>query len=351
MTPTPATKILVKDTATKDSEPSFMKEVHVCVVRHAERTFSRHITETGKNNTRKRALWFKSIGCSRVCYFGFGTAPFETARLYAEELETVAEKGFPSKITGWGPILFVTSHSLCNLLYYAKDWWSSKDFDRVHYILANGKILRGIISPPYHVALIPDGNRRLAALKRLPTNKAHAFGKVLCAKFVEHMLSIGVRELSLYAWSRDNNQKRTSDERDVVFNLLNDSWAQFKGVRIRVVYDDEGLEEHMIDKFKEINNITCEGYTSTIYIYVNYDNRSEIRSVGIDGLHLLPRPISNPDLLIRTGYRNSLSDFLTYQCAHTELHFVNGYLNILSDNYVYKVLLDYVRMNRKDKGK
>ena len=194
---------------------------------------------------------------------------------------------------------------------------------------------------PRHVAIIMDGNRRWARLRDLPELDGHGAGVEAIRELLRHAVRRGVPVLTLYAFSREN-WARTDDEVTGLFGLLeaairsetNELRAQ--GVRIRLLGRLEELPDATRASIGEALAATAGGDRLLLNIAFNYAGRTEIvdavRSIVASGTRpdeideaainaaLYTVGIPDPDLVIRTGGEQRLSNFLIWQSAYAEFY-------------------------------
>jgi undecaprenyl diphosphate synthase len=194
---------------------------------------------------------------------------------------------------------------------------------------------------PRHVAIIMDGNRRWARLRDLPELDGHAAGVEAIRELLRHAVRRGVPVLTLYAFSREN-WARTDDEVTGLFGLLEAAIRsetdelRAQGVRIRLLGRLEELPAATRASIAEALAATAEGDRLLLNIAFNYAGRTEIvdavRRLAASGLPpdeideaaisaaLYTAGIPDPDLVIRTGGEQRLSNFLIWQSAYAEFY-------------------------------
>ena len=199
---------------------------------------------------------------------------------------------------------------------------------------------------PVHVAIIMDGNGRWAKKRALPRTAGHAQGARTVEQILEDADHMGIRYLTVYAFSTEN-WSRPDSEVKALMNLLRTymktSLAKCarNNVKIRVIGDKSRLDR---DLQISIANLEKETETNTgisFQIAINYGSRDEIvravrsaaervRSGELDPSDITEELISDsldtygipdPDLLIRTGGEQRISNFLLWQTAYAELYF------------------------------
>jgi undecaprenyl diphosphate synthase len=199
---------------------------------------------------------------------------------------------------------------------------------------------------PRHVAIIMDGNRRWARARGVPEAQGHAAGVEAIRPIVEHAVSRGIEVLSIYAFSRENWQ-RPSSEVETLIGLLDatirDETPRLReqGVRVRLAGRLDELPAETRASIEQAILATAAGERMTLNVAFNYSSRSEI----IDAVHayvddgnnlaeldeeglsayLYTADLPDPDLLIRTGGEQRISNFLLWQAAYAELYFCECY--------------------------
>jgi undecaprenyl diphosphate synthase len=196
-------------------------------------------------------------------------------------------------------------------------------------------------SPPVHVAIIMDGNRRWARAHGLAELEGHAAGVDKIRWLVEHAIRRGIAVLSLYAFSREN-WARSDAEVAGLFSLLDQAIRAEtpelvrQGVRVRVSGRLAEVPADIRGSITEALAATEGGTRLVLNIAFNYAGRTEIvdavRAIVAAGTpadqvdeatveaHLYTAGLPDPDLVIRTGGEQRLSNFLIWQSAYAEFH-------------------------------
>ena len=195
---------------------------------------------------------------------------------------------------------------------------------------------------PRHVAIIMDGNRRWAHRRGVSEAEGHAAGVQAIRPLLEHAVRRGIGVLSLYAFSREN-WSRSPEEVRGLFELLGDAIRSEtpelvrQGVRVRLLGRLDELPEETRRSILGALEATGSGERLTLNVAFNYSGRSELvdavrrclreglRADEIDEDALAERlyttGLPEPDLLIRTGGEQRISNFLIWQAAYAELYF------------------------------
>ncbi len=192
-----------------------------------------------------------------------------------------------------------------------------------------------------HVALIMDGNGRWATSRNQPRTYGHVEGAARAISLAETAANLGVKTLSLFAFSKEN-WRRPSDEVALLMNLLAETIeAQVpgfldRGVRFRLIGDRTGLSERVVGVLEAAENATVQQAQFNLCIAVNYSGQWDICQAITKFAHhrslndfkaadfepfLSTAEVGHPDLLIRTGGESRLSNFFLWQAAYAELRF------------------------------
>ena len=198
---------------------------------------------------------------------------------------------------------------------------------------------------PRHIAIILDGNGRWAKKRGLPRTAGHAAGSENFRRIATYCRDIGVEYLTVYAFSTEN-WRRPEDEVKTIMRLLDkylheavDTMARDR-IKMRIFGEVEGLSPELQKLVRRTNEIS-EGYEGfQANICLNYGGRDEIvraaRLYAEDyaaqradgglteerfGGYLYSAGLPDPDLLIRPGGEQRISNFLLWQCAYAEFYF------------------------------
>ncbi len=201
---------------------------------------------------------------------------------------------------------------------------------------------------PQHIAIILDGNGRWAKKKGMPRNYGHAQGSKNVERICEDAYKMGVKYLTVYAFSTEN-WKRPKDEVDALMNLLRNymktclKTAEKNRMRVRVLGDKTALDEDIRNRIEELELATKDNDGLCFQIALNYGSRDEmvramkkmcldckeghVDSETIDEAlfetYLDTHNIPDPDLLIRTSGEQRLSNYLLWQLAYSEFYFTD----------------------------
>ena len=195
---------------------------------------------------------------------------------------------------------------------------------------------------PRHIAIIMDGNRRWARAHGLTEMEGHAAGVENIREIIRHSVRRGIQVLSLYAFSREN-WARSDDEVSGLFGLLErairNETAELKaqGARVRLLGRMAELPPETRRSIQEALDETAGGTRIQLNIAFNYSGRTELvdaaRKIAASGLRpdqideevmaaaMYTAGMPDPDMVIRTGGDQRLSNFLIWQAAYAEMYF------------------------------
>lgn len=208
------------------------------------------------------------------------------------------------------------------------------------------KVRDGII--PEHLAVIMDGNRRWAKNRNLPTSQGHKEGALRVTDLVRNSVDLGIRYLSVYAFSTEN-WRRDKKEVDYLMNLLVEfivkelDYLHKNDVKITLMGNIEDLPEKTKKEVIRSIELTKNNKKLHLNIALSYGSRSEIvnavkkviqdyenNKININEIneesfknYLFTYEMPDPDLLVRTSGEIRLSNFLLYQLAYTEFYFTD----------------------------
>ncbi len=221
---------------------------------------------------------------------------------------------------------------------------------------------------PRHVAIIMDGNRRWARNRGLGEIDGHAAGVEAIRGLLKHVVRRGVPVLSLYAFSREN-WARSDDEVIGLFGLLEQAirseTAELKaeGVRIRLLGRMDELPAETRRSIGEALDETSQGDRLLLNVAFNYAGRTElvdaVRSIVASGAAaddideatisdaLYTKGLPDPDLVIRTGGEQRLSNFLIWQSAYAEFYSCEVLWPDFGPEAFDEALLEFARRTRR----
>lgn len=186
-----------------------------------------------------------------------------------------------------------------------------------------------------HVAIIADGNGRWANERGLPIADGHTAAADTLKERITDAIEFGVRELVVYVFSTEN-WSRPAGEVAALMEMFSRRVAveapdlHRQGVRVRFLGRREELSQHLIAELERVQDLTAANRTLELYLAFNYGGRAEIVQAARrfrgdseeEFRELLYAPeMQDPELIIRTGGDQRLSNFLLWQSAYSELVF------------------------------
>lgn len=195
---------------------------------------------------------------------------------------------------------------------------------------------------PRHIAIIMDGNGRWAAARGLPRKEGHRRGADAARRTVEAAVKLGVEYLTLYSFSSENWSRPAEEVSDLMGLLawkLRSEVADMhkQGVRLRVIGDRRRLPQDVAVLIEKAEALTADNRRITVTIALSYGGRDDlvaaarqlveegVPAAAIDDAAFASRlstaGVPDPDLLIRTGGEQRVSNFLLWECAYSELLF------------------------------
>ncbi len=224
---------------------------------------------------------------------------------------------------------------------------------------------------PKHIGIIMDGNGRWASRRGLPRNVGHRSGAQTLKKITTLCSEMGVRALTVYAFSTEN-WKRPKAEVDHLMLLLKEYLSKAeeelagKDNRIRVIGDITPFSEELKQLIAHIHKLTEHQTGLTLNIALNYGGRNEIvaavRHIVQSGVKadevdeaLVEQYLytaENPpvDLIIRPSGEMRLSNFLLWQSAYAELWFSNVLWPDFNEKHLRQAILEYQKRHRRYGG-
>lgn len=218
---------------------------------------------------------------------------------------------------------------------------------------------------PAHVAIVMDGNGRWARQRLLPRVAGHRAGMEALRRTLTHAVRRGVRVLTVFAFSSEN-WARPPDEVAAILRLLGQALIDEvprlheAGVRLCVVGAREGLEPALVDGIAEAERRTAANTALTLNVCFNYGGRWDIvqaaRRLAETGAPITERTLAealalahvpDPDLVIRTGGEQRISNFVLWQLAYSELFFTDCLWPAFDEAEFDRALAAYARRQRR----
>lgn len=228
---------------------------------------------------------------------------------------------------------------------------------------------------PEHVAIILDGNGRWAKNKHMPRTYGHTVGSKVVERTVEDASDIGIKYLTVYVFSTEN-WKRSQDEVSMLFSLIERylrsliKKSKKNNVRCRVIGRRDNMSSSMLQVIEKLEEETKDNTGLTFTLAINYGGRDEItRAVQViaqdvkDGKlnaeditestisdYLDTSGMPDPDLLIRTGGDERLSNYLPWQLTYTEFYFTPVLWPAFTKNDLIDAVIKYNGRDRRFGG-
>ena len=219
------------------------------------------------------------------------------------------------------------------------------------------------MNPIKHVAIIMDGNGRWGIKKRKSRNFGHKQGLKSVEKIIKETLKKKIRILTLYAFSTEN-WKRPKNEVNYLFSLLDNFLSnkikELHSQKIKfVVLGKKKFNKKLNNLLNYSEKLTSNNKKLQINLALNYGSKSEIIN-AINNLkkkklqinesnitrNLYTKNIPDPDILIRTGDRKRLSNFLLWQLAYSEIFFEKKLWPSFNEKDYNKIINKYKKIKR-----
>ena len=228
---------------------------------------------------------------------------------------------------------------------------------------------------PQHIAIILDGNGRWAKAKGMPRNYGHAQGSKNVERICEEAWRMGIKYLTVYAFSTEN-WNRPDSEVAALMKLLRNymktclKTAAKNDMKIRVIGDIEPLDDDIKKRIRELEEATVNNGGLNFTIALNYGSRDEITraakklaadcaagKVSAEEInedlfqsYLDTHDIPDPDLMIRTSGEQRLSNYLLWQLAYSEFYFTDVPWPDFTKEELVKAIEEYNHRHRRFGG-
>ena len=218
---------------------------------------------------------------------------------------------------------------------------------------------------PKHVAIIMDGNGRWGLKKKNSRNLGHKKGIIRVEEVINQSIKKKIKFLTLYTFSSDN-WKRPKIEINFLLNLLENyidkefNNLKNKNLKLKVLGDISKFPTALKTKLRKVETETKNNTLMQINIALNYGSRQELinafkkinynkKRIITEKLisnNLYTKNIPDPEILIRTGNTNRLSNFLLWQINYTEIFFVRKLWPDFNKNDFNKILKKFNQIKR-----
>ena len=221
---------------------------------------------------------------------------------------------------------------------------------------------------PRHIAIIMDGNGRWAKKRGLPRTAGHKVGAETFRRVAKHCKTLGVEYLTVYAFSTEN-WKRPQEEVDAIMSLLGDylreaiDSMESEQIRVKFFGDLSVLSPELRELAEKTNALsdTIEGVQANLCL--NYGGRDEILRAAracaeAEGewteenfsRYLYSAGVPDPELVIRPGGEQRISNFLLWQCAYSELVFTPTLWPDFDEHALEEAIVAYQQRDRRFGG-
>jgi undecaprenyl diphosphate synthase len=225
---------------------------------------------------------------------------------------------------------------------------------------------------PKHLAIIMDGNGRWAKQRGLLRSLGHESGTKSVKATVETCAKLGIKNLTLYAFSTEN-WNRPKLEVDTLMKLLVSSLKkelktlQENNIRLNSIGNLSKMPNSILKELNEVIEKTKNNTRMTLTLALSYGSREELLNVvknisdkvknniiSIDAIdesiinqHLYTHNLPDVDLLIRTSGEHRISNFLLWQIAYAELYFTNVLWPDFTEEHLYEAIISYQKRERR----
>ena len=226
-----------------------------------------------------------------------------------------------------------------------------------------------IASIPRHIAIIMDGNGRWAKQRFMPRVAGHQRGVETLREAVKACAELGVEYLTVFAFSSEN-WRRPADEVSFLMTLFlkmlerEISKLHQNNIRLRIIGDRSRFDDKLKQTMQEAEGLTANNSALTLTIAANYGGRWDVMQAMQSLLkekphlaqtfteadfqpYLTMSDAPEPDLFIRTGGEQRISNFMLWQLAYTELYFTDTLWPAFDRNELDKAIVSYQKRERR----
>ena len=220
------------------------------------------------------------------------------------------------------------------------------------------------MNPIKHVAIIMDGNGRWGVKNKGSRNKGHTEGLKAIEDIIKESLKQKINYLTLYAFSTEN-WKRPKKEINILFKILENFLLKKtkniirNGIKLIIIGNKKKLSIQLQKIIKDSEKKTSNNQKLQINLALNYGSKEEIVNSCKNLLkrkklitekniedNMYTKNMPNPEILIRTGNTNRLSNFLLWQIAYTEIFFIKKLWPEFNTNDYKKILNKFKLLKR-----
>ncbi len=217
-----------------------------------------------------------------------------------------------------------------------------------------------------HIAFIMDGNGRWGKKKKRGRNFGHYVGVKTVKKIVEESIKLKIPIITFYVFSTEN-WKRPKKEINFLFNLINSYFheelinVKQNGIKIKIIGEQSGLPINLKRILKKTINETSKNKKILVNLALNYGSKKELinsfkkvynRKISEKEINknLYTCGLPDPDILIRTGGKKRLSNFMLWQLAYAELYFLDKLWPDFQPNDLRKIINNFYKIKRNFGG-
>ena len=215
-----------------------------------------------------------------------------------------------------------------------------------------------------HIAFIMDGNGRWGKKKGKGRNFGHLKGVETVKKIVKSSIQLNIPILTLYVFSSEN-WKRPKKEINFLFKLIKIYFSKEiknimdQGIRINIIGDINRLSLDIKNTLKKTISLTKKNKKIIVNLAINYGSKNEIlnafkktKKINIRNFekNLFTKKMPHPDILIRTGGHQRLSNFMLWQLAYSELFFLKKLWPDFNSNDLIKIINNFKKSKRNFGG-
>ena len=217
------------------------------------------------------------------------------------------------------------------------------------------------MNPIQHVAIIMDGNGRWGIKNKNSRNLGHKAGLLTVEKIIQTSIRNKIKFLTLYAFSSEN-WKRPKKEKNYLFKLIKSYFLDEinsviqEGIKINIFGNIQKFSPDLRSLLKRAIKLTANNKKITVNLAINYGSKDEIikaikktkKKITIKEIEkkLFTKDMPHPDILIRTGGYQRLSNFLLWQLAYAELFFLKKMWPDFNSRDLSRIIYKYKKIKR-----
>ena len=220
------------------------------------------------------------------------------------------------------------------------------------------------MNSPKHVAIIMDGNGRWGLRKKKSRNHGHTEGVKVVEKIIEASISNKIKYLTLYTFSTENWKRPKKEISFLIYLLERYIDQQFenllkKNIKLKILGNLNKFPSSLKKKLNKVQKISKKNNKIQINLALNYGSKEEIitsvkkiinqsKSINDKNIkkNLYTKDIPDPEILIRTGNRFRLSNFLLWQISYSEIFFSNKFWPDFTEADFIKIINKYRKIKR-----